>query len=158
MTHNDESISGQPLSRRRLVTTGAAALTGTAMLASPVRAYGAGSGAAPNTLQAQMSSETDDAGSGVKPSAISAAGFCFRWNWGYRNGWWRLSLNYGSITAATQVFVSISEHDAYGNPFIGSAHYTVHNVAPYNNGVAIVIYVDWGSPILTHADYFVCTS
>src|SRR3954452_5479054 len=116
MTHNDESISGQPLSRRRLVTTGAAALTGTAMLASPVRAYGAGSGAAPNTLQAQMSSETDDAGSGVKPSAISAAGFCFRWNWGYRNGWWGFSPKYCSLIRAAPGVVLVRWHEPSCNP------------------------------------------
>jgi len=74
----------------------------------------------------------------------------YRHNWGARNGWWRLNLTWGGMTASNQVYVSIHE----GN-FIGSARYSVYNVAPYNGGVEIRVYIDWGSPINVFADYYV---
>ena len=39
--------------------------------------------------------------------------------------------------------------------FIGSARYTLHNVAPRSGGVDIRVNVEWSSDILLYADYLV---
>lgn len=82
-------------------------------------------------------------------------GYSYRHDWGYRNGKQKLTLNWCAITATSKVFVSISEADAYGNPFVGDARFTVHNVAPGNCKVTIRVNIEWGTPIHLVANYIV---
>jgi hypothetical protein len=74
----------------------------------------------------------------------------FRLNWGPRMGKVVLTVNFAVINANSQVFVSAHE----GN-FIGDARYTVHNIAPFNNGVRVWFEIEWGAPITLIADYLV---
>jgi hypothetical protein len=89
---------------------------------------------------------------------IAGNGFSYRHNWGARNGWWILHL-YGSIIIPdTRVFVAASEGPTRsGGKFIGAAPYTVHNVAPDNGVVSILLHVDWDSPIGVVVDYLFVT-
>jgi hypothetical protein len=75
-----------------------------------------------------------------------------RINWGPRMGKNVLTVNFTgvNINANSQVFVSAHE----GN-FIGDARYTVHNIAPFNNGVRVWFEIEWGAPITLIADYLI---
>jgi hypothetical protein len=77
-------------------------------------------------------------------------GSTFRINWGPRMGNVVLTLNFNVINANSQVYVSAHE----GN-FIGGARYTVHNIAPFNNGVRVWFEIEWGAPITLIADYLI---
>lgn len=94
----------------------------------------------------------------VMPIMGPGSGFGFRVNWGVRHGQWLLTYNHAGITPRSLVFVAISE-GAQGGPnagkFIGSARFTVHNVAPRAGAVDILVDIDWNSNILLYADYFV---
>ena len=81
-----------------------------------------------------------------------------RVDWGNRHGNWILQLNWGVISSRTAVFVAIGEGAAGGpiaGKFIGSAKYTLFNVAPRAGGVDIRINIDWDSDIRIYADYLV---
>ena len=94
----------------------------------------------------------------VTPFPLEGNGFTLRVNWGRRHGQWVLPLNSGRINARPRVFVAISEGNNAGvdaGKFIGSARYTVHNVAPRAGGVDILIEIEWNADILLYVDYFV---
>jgi hypothetical protein len=82
-------------------------------------------------------------------------GYTYRHDWGFRNGQWKLTLNWCAISPSSKVYVSISEADSVGNPFVGNARYTVHNVAPASCSVTTWVNVEWGSPIRLIANYTV---
>lgn len=82
-------------------------------------------------------------------------GFTYRHDWGNLNGQWILNLNWGAIHAGSRVFVAIGEGAAGGGKFIGSARYTVHNVAPANGVVSIWVNIEWSYPIRLYVDYLV---
>ena len=97
-------------------------------------------------------------GAAAPQPALSGTGFTYRHNWGLRRGQWILRLNWGSVSPQSRVFVSIGEGAAGGpdaGKFIGSARYTVHNVAPRAGGVDIWVNVEWSADILLYADYLV---
>jgi hypothetical protein len=90
--------------------------------------------------------------------ALRGTGFTYRHDWGPRRGQWTLRLNLGGVTPRSRVLVSIGEGVAGGpdaGKFIGSARYTVHNVAPRAGGVDIWVNIEWGSDIRLYADYLV---
>ena len=87
--------------------------------------------------------------------ALGSSSYSYRQNWGYKNGWWVLTLNDSRITANSRVYVSFSEVDAFGNRFVGAARYSVYNIAPRKGAVTIRVFIDWGSPLRTVADYLV---
>lgn len=94
-------------------------------------------------------------GEGVSTEALTGNGFTYRHDWGDRNGQWTLNLNWGAITDNSRVFVAIAEGKAGGGKFIGSAKYTLHNVAPSNGRVSIWVNIEWSSPIRLYVDYLV---
>jgi hypothetical protein len=93
---------------------------------------------------------------GITPQELSGTGVTYRHDWGDRNGQWILTLNWSTVTANSRVFVAIAE-GAPGGPasgkFIGSARYTLYNVAPTNGAVSIWVNIEWSSPIRLYVDY-----
>lgn len=98
------------------------------------------------------------AGAGSIAPALSGNGFTYRHDWGLRRGQWVLRLNWDQIGARSQVFVAIGE-GAPGGPdagkFIGSARYTLHNVAPRAGGVDIWVDIAWSADIPLYVDYLI---
>jgi hypothetical protein len=92
---------------------------------------------------------------GEVPKSLSGTGFSYRHDWGDKNGQWKLNLNWGAIRANSRVFVAIAEGAPGGGKFLGSARYTLHNVAPSNGGVSIWVNIEWNSPIRLYVDYLV---
>jgi hypothetical protein len=92
---------------------------------------------------------------GISAQNLAGTGFTYRHDWGYRNGQWRLHLNWCALNRNSRVFVEIGECDAAGGKFIGGARYTVHNVAPNHCVVSSWVNIEWGSPIRVCADYLV---
>lgn len=89
---------------------------------------------------------------------LSGSGFVYRHDWGARRGQWRLRLNWGDVNPRSQVFVSVGEGAAGGpdaGKFIGSARYTLHNVAPRAGGVDIRVNIEWPSDLPLYVDYLV---
>lgn len=81
-----------------------------------------------------------------------------RYDWGNKHGNWLLKLDWDSVSPRTAVFVAIGEGAAGGpiaGKFLGSAKYTLFNVAPRAGGVDIRINIDWDSDIRIYADYLV---
>jgi len=81
-----------------------------------------------------------------------------RWDWGNLRGGNILRLNWGAVTTRTAVFVAIAEGVAGGptaGKFIGSAKFTLFNVAPRAGGVDIWVDIDWSSNIRIYVDYLV---
>ena len=78
------------------------------------------------------------------------------WDWGVQVGDWILQLNWGVVRANTAVFVSIGQ-GAPGGPtagkVLGSARFTLFNVAPRKGGVDI--WVNVSSPADLSVDYLV---
>lgn len=97
-------------------------------------------------------------GAALPQPALSGAGFTYRHDWGRLRGQMVLRLNWGEVNARSQVFVSVGEGAAGGSDagkFIGSARYTVHNVAPRAGGVDIWVNIEWDADIPLYADYLV---
>ncbi|WP_338760503.1 hypothetical protein [Massilia sp. METH4] len=97
-------------------------------------------------------------GAAAPEPALSGTGFTYRHDWGPRRGQWRLSLNWTAVGPQSHVFVSIGEGAAGGpdaGKFVGSARYTLHNVAPRPGGVDIWVDIEWGSDIPLYVDYLV---
>ena len=86
---------------------------------------------------------------------LSGQGFTYRHDWGNRHGTWRLNLNWGSVNRNSRVFVSTSEGAPGNQMFIGSAWYTIHNVAPRDGGVDIRVHIGWDSNIRITVNYLV---
>ncbi|MBO4204603.1 hypothetical protein [Micromonospora echinofusca] len=103
-----------------------------------------------------LRAQTRVANATVDPAALGGASTMaygsYTHYWGARNGWWTLNLSGLPVTPRQAVVVSASEVDGGGNEFIG-ATITVHNVAVWNGGASIKIYVDWGSPIYINVHY-----
>ncbi len=59
----------------------------------------------------------------------------------------RHSIPFGSVTPETVVLASITELDGDGLPFTGAATLEVHNVAPRNGFVDLIVAVLWDSPL-----------
>ena len=86
----------------------------------------------------------------VSPKFVNPSNmYTYRAYFGTYNGTLVYRLNWGIITKSSHVFVEASEG------FIGSASYTVHNVAPHDGYVLVRLTVDWGSPIDVYIDYLV---
>ena len=93
-----------------------------------------------------------------KDQSLASIVGCLRWDWGNLNGDLILRLNWAVVTAASLVFVAIGEGAAGGptaGKFIGSAKFTLYNVAPRNGGVDIWININWPTPIRLYVDYLV---
>ncbi|MGY1606777.1 hypothetical protein ACI79V_06285 [Geodermatophilus sp. SYSU D00700] len=58
-----------------------------------------------------------------------------------------LNLTWGAVGKSSFVFVAIGEGAPGGGRFIGSARYTVHNVAPSEGRVSIWANIEYYSPI-----------
>ncbi|MFC5477715.1 hypothetical protein [Massilia suwonensis] len=89
---------------------------------------------------------------------LSGTGFTYRHDWGPLHGQWILRLDWPDLGPRSQVFVSVGEGAAGGpdaGKFVGSARYTVHNVAPRAGGVDIWVNIEWESDIPLYADYLV---
>jgi hypothetical protein len=100
--------------------------------------------------------KTAQAGEGVSAEELRGTGFTYRHDWGSRHGQWKLTLNWGAINCNSRVFVSICEFGGGAQcGFVGSARYTVHNVAPFNGGVTVWINIEYNSDIRVHFDYLV---
>lgn len=98
------------------------------------------------------------AGAGAEEPALSGNGFSYRHDWGRRRGQQTLRLNWGAVNSRSRVLVSIGEGVAGGTDngkFVGSARYTVHNVAPRAGGVDIWVNIEWGADISIYVDYLV---
>lgn len=87
--------------------------------------------------------------------ALIGTGYTYSHDWGDRRGRWIFNLNWGVVRNNSRVFVSTSECRAGGGKFIGSAVYTVHNVAQVNGRVSTRINIDWREPIRVCVDYLV---
>jgi hypothetical protein len=62
----------------------------------------------------------------------------------------------GVINLNTRIFVSATEFNrANGEALVGSANYTVFNVAPYNGGVRVWVNINWSSDIPIRLDYLI---
>ena len=97
-------------------------------------------------------------GAATPQPELSGTAFTYRHDWGRRRGQWTLRLDWAEVGPRSQVFVSIGEGAAGGpeaGKFIGSARYTVHNVAPRAGGVDIWINIEWEADIPLYADYLV---
>lgn len=95
-------------------------------------------------------------GEGASPADLSGSGVTYRHDWGNLRGQQTLRLNWGVVNARTKVFVAIGEGAAGGpdgGKFIGSARYTLHNVAPRDGGVDIWVNIEWASNIRIYVDY-----
>lgn len=95
---------------------------------------------------------------GASPEACFGNCYGYRSNWGLKNGQNILTLNWGLITPNSLVFVAIGEGVPPGpaaGKKIGQARYTLHNVAPGNGVISILVTIDWPNPIPLYVDYFV---
>ena len=92
---------------------------------------------------------------GVSTQELIGTGFSYRHDWGDRKGQHILNLNWGSVNRNSRVFVAIGEGASGGGKFIGSARFTLHNVAPQDGRVSIWVNIEWGEPIRLYVDYLV---
>jgi hypothetical protein len=86
---------------------------------------------------------------------LAGSDVAYRHDWGDFNGQVVLNLNWSLVNRNSLVFVSIGEGAGGGGKFIGSARYTVHNVAPRDGGVSVWVNIEWSSPIRLVVDYLV---
>ncbi|WP_338760500.1 hypothetical protein [Massilia sp. METH4] len=106
----------------------------------------------------QIMASSAPQGAGAPQPELSGTGFTYRHNWGARRGQWTLRLNWGAVSPTSRILVSIGEGAAAGpdaGKFLGSARYTLHNVAPRAGGVDIWVNIEWSSDILLYVDYMV---
>ncbi len=99
--------------------------------------------------------ETDHKDGSQAPK-LSAGSFSTYYTW-RGSGVVNLNCGNGSINANSRVFASVSEYntDPTINRFIGNASMSVSNVAPYNGGVIIKLYVNWNGPINVRVDVLI---
>ena len=102
---------------------------------------------------------TQAAGAGAVPAPeLDGAGFTYRHDWGVRHGQWVLRLNWSAVGAQSRVLVSVAEGEQGGvdaGKFVGSARFTVHNVAPRAGGVDIWVNIEWPDDIALYVDYLI---
>jgi hypothetical protein len=91
----------------------------------------------------------------------------YRHYWGKRNGLNDLNLQWDEVHIDSFMAITASEVRVEGNDpiwqesgghaglvrFIGSATYTVHNVATHEGGVTVRLEIDWPEPLPTCVDY-----
>jgi hypothetical protein len=95
---------------------------------------------------------------GSPEPGLTGNGFSYRHDFGRRRGQHVLRLNWGVVTSRSRVLVSVGEGAAGGpdnGKFVGSARYTVHNVAPRAGGVDVWVNIEWGADISIYVDYLV---
>jgi hypothetical protein len=92
---------------------------------------------------------------GTSTENLAGNGFSYRHDWGDRKGAWTLRLNFAEVRRDSLVFVSAGEGAPGGGKFIGSARYTVHNVAPRDGGIDILVEIGWEEPIRLLVDYLI---
>ncbi len=92
---------------------------------------------------------------GISPEGAYLTGWGYRHDWGNYNGQGTYHLNWSAVKPGSLVFVSIGEGAHGGGKFIGSARYTLHNVAPGDGVVSIWVNIEWGTPIRLYVDYLV---
>ena len=99
----------------------------------------------------QYAPKTNGAHAELSPAAFSAY---YTWR---GSGTVNLNCGHPSINANSRVVASISEYntDPRQNRFIGNASMLVYNVAPYNGGVVIRLYVGFGSALNVRVDVMV---
>jgi hypothetical protein len=87
---------------------------------------------------------------------LSANSFSAYFTW-RGNGTVRINCAHAGINANARVVASISEYntDPRQNRFVGDAPMLIHNVAPYNGGVVIRLYVGWNTPLNVRIDVLV---
>ncbi|MGI4886324.1 MAG: hypothetical protein ACRYFR_15315 [Janthinobacterium lividum] len=92
---------------------------------------------------------------GVHPE-LSPASFSTYYTW-RGHGVVNLNCGNGRINANSRVVASVSEYntDPALNRFIGDATMAVYNVAPYNGGVVIKLYVGFNNAINVRVDVMV---
>ena len=71
-----------------------------------------------------------------------------------------INLEWDDIREESIVFASASEYEAdtrngYQRSFIGSAKYTIHNIAPYDGGVKLWLEIHWDSPLPVRLNFLV---
>ena len=93
--------------------------------------------------------------SALSPDAVTplAASVSFRFFWGAFNGCVRLNLSGVPVTAGQAVVASATESDGAAQEFIGNATITTNNVAVVNNGVSVLVCVNWSSPLNVWVHY-----
>jgi len=101
-------------------------------------------------------------GASASSLSLSYPDFTYRHHWGWKNGWWILTLTDSRIRKTSNVVVSASEVsdivstvDPVPQPFVGAARYQVYNVAPANGSVTIRLFIDWPSALGTEVSYLV---
>ncbi len=130
---------------------GLAAATLTLLVAGGASAAAPGSGdAAKPATSAGVESKEITVTESVKAST-NAGGYTHLW--GAFSGCVRFNLTGLGLPNAYPVAVSASERDAAGTEFIGSAVYTVTNVAVGNNIISARVCIDWPNPILVNIHY-----
>ncbi|MFC5184613.1 hypothetical protein [Actinomadura harenae] len=65
-----------------------------------------------------------------------------------------VNVQAGWFTPSTLVVGSITELNTSGNPMIGRARMTLHNVAPYQGGVIFRVNIEWDSDLPTRIVIF----
>ncbi len=89
---------------------------------------------------------------------LSGNGFTYRHDWGARRGQWVLRLNWAAVTPRSRVLVAAGEGAAGGpdaGKVVGSARFTVHNVAPRAGGVDIWVNIEWSADVSLYVDHLV---
>jgi hypothetical protein len=108
--------------------------------------------------QEAVQGEVQPFGEAAPQPVLSGTGFTYRHNWGARRGQWKLLLNWSDVNPRSRVFVAIGEGsapDVDAGKFIGSARYSLHNVAPRAGGVDIWVNIEWNADIPLYVDYLV---
>ena len=71
------------------------------------------------------------------------------------HGTFTLNFSVPGVTPSSVVMVSMTEINANGQPFVGDATVTVHNVAPGNGNVRLRGEVDWDSDLSVRVYFLV---
>lgn len=113
-----------------------------------------------NLLYKGQGSSTEEQNQNTR--SLTYPDFTYRHEWGDKNGWWVLTLRDSRIRPSSNVFISLSEVEPIAstthpipNPFIGSARFSVYNVAPSDGAVAIRVHIDWPNPLPVQVSYLI---
>lgn len=120
----------------------------------PMEKVLAGSNLPEETVHAKPAESSQKAGE-ISPK-LSTGSFSTYYTWrGF--GVVKLNCGNGSIRSSSRVFASISEYntDPNINRMVGDAYMMIYNVAPYNGGVVIRLYVGFSSALNVRVDVLV---